>query len=255
MRFAPAIALLFTAPALAEHSLLPDQAELLDLARHYALNYAASLPDFLCNQLVQRSEDPRGDGRWRPLDTLNIKVSYFDHKEEYKLIEVDGRPTVVDYQFMGGTISTGEFGTRLLAVFAKPSKALFGWKGWAHVRHRKVAVFTYQIARENSGNVVQLGPVSTGPNAIVIAYHGEVAVDPETHAVLRVSLTGDLPPRFPITACHSWVEYDYREVAGHEYLLPVESQTGLSAGRYRSSNRIVFHEYRKFQTDATITFQ
>ena len=255
MRFAPAIALLFAAPVFAEHSLMPDQVEILELARHYALNYAASLPDFLCNQMVQRSEDQSGDGRWRLLDTLNIRVTYFGHKEEYKLVEVDGHPTVLDYQFVGGTISTGEFGTRLLAVFARPSKAIFGWKGWSRVRHHRVAVFTYYIARENSGNVVQVGPASEGPNSIVIGYHGEVAIDPQTHAVVRVSLTGDLPPKFPITACNSWVEYDYRDVAGGKYLVPVESETGLSAGRFRSSNRIVFQDYRKFQAEAIITFR
>ena len=255
MRIVPVIALLFAGLAFAEHPLVPDEAQLLESARHYALNYAASLPDFLCTQLVRRSEDPRGDGRWRLLDNLNIKVSYFGHREEYKLVEVDGRPTVQDYDFVGGTISTGEFGTRLLEVFARNSKAVFGWKGWSHVRRRRVAVFTYHIARENSANLVQIGLVRAGPNSTIIGYHGEVAVDPESHAVVRVTLTGELPPRFAITGCSSWVEYDYRSVAGSEYLLPVESQTSLQAGRYRSSNRIVFQDYRKFQTEATITFK
>jgi hypothetical protein len=239
----------------ADHPLKPDQAELLEAARRYALSYSSSLPDFLCDQIVHRSEDARGDGRWRQIDTLKIKVTYFGHHEEYKLMEVNQRPTVLDYRLLAGTVSTGEFGTQLLAVFAKGSHAEFGWKGWSHIGGRRGGVFTYRIAQEHSGYAVQFGAISAGPNMAVIGYHGEIAVDPESDAVLRVSLTGDMPPHFGITACASWVEYDYRDVAGNSYLVPVTAETSLASGRYKSANKIEFLEYRKFQTDATITFK
>ena len=255
MLFGPLLGLFWYTARAEQRPLTPEQAQILDGARSYALNYSASLPDFLCNQIVRRSEDLRGDGRWRQIDALNIKVSYFGHSEDYTLMEVNGRPSVLDYKLLGGTISTGEFGSRLLAVFARQSHTEFGWKGWSHVRHHRVAVFTYRVARENSANRVQVGTVGEGPNSVVIGYHGELSVDPESNAVMRVTLTGDLPPGFAINGCSSWVEYDYRTVAGRPYLLPVESETGLSAGRYKSSNHIEFQEYRKFQTDATITFK
>ena len=239
----------------AEHPLKPDQAELLEAARHHALSYASSLPDFLCDQIVRRSEDARGNGRWRELDILKIKVSYFGHHEDYKLLEVNHRPTVLDYMLIGGTVSTGEFGTRLLAVFARESRAEFAWKGWSHVHGRPVAVFTYHIAKEHSGYSVQFGAVPAGANVAVIGYHGEISVDPQSDAVMRVSLIGDMPPHFGISACASWVEYDYRDVAGRPYLLPVTAETSLTSGRYQSANKIEFQEYRKFQTDATITFK
>jgi hypothetical protein len=236
-------------------SLNPEQAELLEAARHHAFSYSASLPDFLCDQIVRRSEDLRGTGRWHDLDTLKIKVTYFGHHEDYKLMEVNQRPTVQDYKLLGGTISTGEFGTRLLAVFAKRSEAEFAWKGWTHVRGRLAGVFTYRIDKDHSGYSVQFGAVNAGPDVAVIGYHGEIAVDPQTHAVLRITLIGDMPRHFGITACASWVEYDYRQVAGSSYLVPVTAETNLTAGSYKSSNKIDFQEYRKFQSEATITFK
>jgi hypothetical protein len=170
-------------------------------------------------------------------------------------MEVNGKPTVLDYRNVGGAISTGEFGTRLYAIFTPQSGTEFTWKGWSHVRRRRVAVFTYRISKEKSQYGVQFGPVAAGPNAIVIGYHGEVSIDPETNTVLRQTLTGDIPPSFAITACSSWVEYDYREVAGKSYLVPVAAQTTLSSGRYRAANHIEFQEYRKFGTETTITFK
>jgi hypothetical protein len=238
-----------------EHPLNPEQVQLLEAARHYALSYSSSLPDFLCDQIVRRSEDPRGDGRWRQLDTLKIKVSYFGHREDYKLMEVNHRPSVVDYRLLGGAVSTGEFGTRLLAVFARASHTEFAWKGWTHIGGRRAGVFTYHIDKEHSGYKVQYGAVSEGPNAVVIGYHGEITVDSESDAVVRVTLVGDMPSHFGITACASWVEYDHRDVAGRDYLLPVAAETSLASGRYKAANKIEFQEYRKFQTDATITFK
>ena len=71
-----------------------------------------------------------------------------------------------------------------------------------------------------------------GPDATIVGYHGEVSVDPESNAILRQTLIGELPSGFRITECSSWVEYDYRPVAGNNYLLPVGSQTKLASGRY-----------------------
>jgi hypothetical protein len=249
---ATTLAVLLTA---AQARLTPDQEQLLAAARVYALHYSASLPDFLCTQIVHRSEDRMDNGRWRDLDTLNIKLSYSGHKEDYKLMEVNGKPTLLDYRNVGGAVSTGEFGSRLYAIFAPQSGTEFAWKGWSHVRRRRVAVFTYRISLEKSTYGLQFGPVPVGPNAMVIGYHGEVSIDPVSNTVLRQTLEGDIPMKFPITACSSWVEYDYRDVAGSSYLVPVAAQTTLASGRYRASNRIEFQEYRKFGTETTITFK
>ena len=137
-------------PARAQHPLDPEQTQLLEQARHAALTYSSTLPDFICNQVVQRSEDLNGNNRWRPLDVLTIRLSYAGHKEDYKLVEVNGRPTVLDYENAGGAISTGEFGSRLLSVFVPQSQTEFHWKGWTHVRKHRVAVFTYHVDEAHS---------------------------------------------------------------------------------------------------------
>src|ERR1035438_152386 len=91
---------LATVSATAQHAPAPlsdSESELLAEARHAALVYSTSLPDFICTQVVRRTSDPQGNGRWRVLDTLTIKLSYFEHREDYKLMLINGKATDVDY--------------------------------------------------------------------------------------------------------------------------------------------------------------
>ena len=263
MNLIPAVAALLVlglaeSSAIAQHPaappLAPEQAELLAQARHAALAYSESLPDFICTQVVRRTEYPRGDNRGRMLDTLTIKLTYFEHHEEYKLMLINGRATVLDYFNTGGALSTGEFGSRLLAVFHSRSAAEFAWKGPAKLRKRKVAVFTYHVPKETSSFRLQFGQVPVGPNNIVAAYHGEVFVDEETHMVLRLTQQAEIPAGFPISANASEIDYDYAPVGGKPFLLPVRAHVTTRSGNYKAENDVDFKEYRKFNTEATITF-
>jgi len=253
----PQIGLLvmLAASPLAAQELESEQSALIEQTRQAALRYSNSLPDFLCTQIVQRSQDVRGDGRWRSLDKLTVKLSYSDHREDYKLMQINGRDTLQDYLTVGGSLSTGEFGTRLFAVFDPRSHADFRWKGWGTLRKRKVARFSYRIAQEHTSFLIQYGADSKGPNAIVVPYHGEVFVDQETHMVLRLTQQAEIPDNFPISANEAWVEYEYADVGGKLYLLPVHAFSKTRSGRFVAENNIDFRDYRKFQIESNITFE
>ena len=66
-------------PAMAQE-LDAEQTELLEKAREAAMRYSDSLPDFICTEVVHRTEDPQGNGRSRLHDSLTVKLSYSDHK-------------------------------------------------------------------------------------------------------------------------------------------------------------------------------
>ncbi len=231
-----------------------EQAKLLQEARDESLAYSGSLPDFLCTETVKRRADPRGENRWRPIDTLTVRLSYSGHREDYKLMAIDGRRTTLDYLKAGGSLTTGEFGSRLIALFIPESKAEFEWKGWARVRGRRVAVWHYRIAKENSSFQLQAGAAQVGPDALVVAYRGEVSIDEQTHRVLRLTSQAEIPLGFPISESTSLVEYDFRKVGGKQFLLPVHAEARMRRGTYLSENEVEFSEYRKFETEATISF-
>ena len=247
-------ALLAAAASVSAQELDPDQSELLEKARGAAIRYSDSLPDFICTEVVHRSQDPMGNGRWRIMDTLTVKLSYSGHREDYKLMLINGKPTLLEYMFVGGSLSTGEFGTRLFSVFDPRSQAEFRWKGWTTLRKRRVARFSYRIVREHSIYKIQYGNAPVGPNVIIVPYHGEVFVDDETHMVLRLTQQAEIPQGFPISANESTVDYEFAAVGARQFLLPTHALVKTRSGRYAAENNVDFREYRKFQTETNITF-
>src|ERR1035441_1895628 len=240
------------APATAQQ-LEPEQASLLEQAREAALRDSNSLPDFLCTEVVRRIH-AQGHSGWRDLDTLTVKLSYFGHREDYKLIEIDGKPTLLEYEFVAGAVSTGEFGTRLYSVFDPRSHGDFRWKGWSTLRERRVARFSYRIARESSNYRLAYGPELAEQNAIVVAYHGDVYVDEETYMALRLTLWAEIPHGFRINSNESSVDYEFTAVGGKQYLLPSHAYSRAKSGRYAAENDVEFREYRKFQAESSVTF-
>src|ERR1035441_3199208 len=102
-----------------------EQAAIIEEVREYALNYSKSLPNFLSTQVVRRYQATAPGSRymrssepsWVQVDLLTLRLSYFDQKEEYKLIMHNNTPTTQDYKNVGGATSTGEFGSLLRDIF------------------------------------------------------------------------------------------------------------------------------------------
>src|SRR5262249_6641877 len=72
----------------------PDAAEqqkALAAAREYALDYSKRLPNFICTQVTRRYEDPSGLEFWQGQDTVVEKLSFFEQKEDYKLLFVNNK--------------------------------------------------------------------------------------------------------------------------------------------------------------------
>jgi len=250
-----AIVILACPLALCAQTMDSEQQAMLEETRTAALNYAKSLPDFLCTQTISRSEDVRSQNRWRLIDRLTIKLSYSGGTEDYKLTQINGRPTNLSLLESGGAVSTGEFGTRMAAIFDARTHAEFHWAGWSTLRKARVARFAYEVDSQHTAYILEYGAPNTREHKSTIApYHGEIFVDPETHMVLRLTQTAEVPKNFPITHNDCWVEYDYAEVAGKRYLLPSRAFTRMRSGIYTTENNIQFVDYRKFQTETSISF-
>jgi hypothetical protein len=84
---------------------------------------------------------------------------------------------------------------------------------------------------------------------------GQVYIDPETHAVLRLTRTAtDLPGDFPVILASSQLDYDYGEVGGKRFFLPTHATVRIDTRFVRTRNHVEFSNYRKFAGESTITF-
>src|SRR5205814_278173 len=95
---------------------------------------------------------------------------------------------------------------------------------------------------------------ANGTNGIFVAILGETFVAADIANIFHVSQIGEMPLGFPIRESATTIEYDYAAVGGREYLLPRHAEVVMAAGRIKTRNVAAYKEYRKFQTDAAISF-
>jgi hypothetical protein len=226
----------------------------IEKSRAIALDYARSLPNFVCTETVRRYSDTRGRGQWVPEDTLTVKLSYFEQKEQHQLTLIDGKPTGQVYETLTGARGMGEFGGTLHGIFDPASAAQFRWESWKNVRKHRVAVYNYVVDQSHSRYMMETGSLSNIHKAIV-AFHGVIEIDSETGQVLHFTYIADRIPReLSLNSTRTTVDYDFADVGGRDYLLPASSETVMVTPRIQMKNQMTFTEYRKFGSESTITF-
>ncbi len=229
-----------------------EERKIIEDARQYALGYVKRLPDFICTQVTRRYVDPSGLEFWQRDDVITARLTYFEQKEDYKVVLINSRPTDVSYDRLGGSTSTGEFGSLLKEVFDPETRADFRWERWATLRGRRMHVFAYRVLRSNSKWHVSYERRLD----IVPGYNGLVYVDRDTRAVMRVTLEAqDIPSDFPVQQAGTTLDYDYAEISGQRYILPLRAVVRMRAGKFLSKNEVEFRMYRKFGAEAIIKFE
>lgn len=236
---------------------LIEQGKIIAAAREYALNYSKQLPNYLCLEVVRRAfdnnvNDAPGSEQWRSDDTVVMRLSYFEQKEDYKIVTVNNR-TAEDKSVdsLGGVTSTGEFGTMLKEIFAPQSEARFDWDHWAKLRGRKMYAFSYDIDQAHS----QFSIVWEKTDKVVPAYRGLVYIDVDTNMIMHVTQEPyDIPRTFPVRASKEVLDYDFQKIGDGEFLVPLKVVMTSRTTKYLSKNEIEFRLYQKFGADTTIKF-
>jgi hypothetical protein len=232
-----------------------DQRRIVHETQQIAMNYSRSLPDFFCTEVVKRFDDARGSLQLR--DTLEIKLTFFEGKEDYRVLTVNGRPNIRTLDEVGGSTSKGEFASMLNSIFTGESKAVLQWDHWTTVRKRVAHVYAFRIKAENSSYHISFRYTGRfGSQGVKVGQHGYVYIDRETNQVLRIVSEADtIPKNFPIQHSSTTLDYDFVDVGGRQFLLPLRADVSMSTDRLNTRNLVEFHGYRKFSGESTITFQ
>ena len=188
-----------------------------------------------------------------------------------------------------GLSSWGEFGPVLEILILDASKGKLGWSRWGQYNGKLVAVFQFSIPQSISHYNVQYknrhngetvgayygaGGNSSGldksPGSEIVrevaGYHGLLTIDPETGAVLRVSIEADLPATSGLQKAAMMVEYAPVHIGDSEHICPVHSVTlSLVRDVYKESptaglaniidlqlNDVQFRDYRRFGSEAKL---
>jgi hypothetical protein len=225
----------------------------LEETRKVVRDYLDELPDFICQQEVQRYIDYDGTGAWDKADTLVYELTYNRKRETYKPINSIGRPLTRPLEESRGAYSTGDFASGLAALFDSDTRAVFKPAGKERLGNRQTLLYDFRVPQESSKLTVK----AEGAPQIVAGYSGTIWVDAETKRVLRIDqAVDDLPKGYPVTHSESSVDYDMIKLRGLdvEFLLPIKAELVIGNRRERQNSRnlIYFKFYRKFETDVKI---
>lgn len=213
----------------------------------------------MCTRTTHRYDDLLRS-EIQPRDTTSSELTY------NRGLESDA-PRIVDRPICGtvpeGLTSYGEFGSIIAALFADGG-APMTWSHWETADGRLSAVFAYSIDRAHSNYTVTWCCKVEGrvrvPDQIKTAYEGQISVDPDTGAIVRVTRNAVTPHFFPNHRTDTVVEYGRVEVDGHSYLCPArsvivaESLRAGTADTIRYANEMVFTGYHKFVANSVLSF-
>jgi hypothetical protein len=231
-----------------------EQGKILDEAREWVMNYTKNLPNFICVQVTRREVDASGKGSaWHLTDTITAKLTYNGQREDYEVILRNNQPlTNVKMEELGGTTSSGEFGTMTKEIFEVESNTHFEWDHWGTLRGRRAYVFAYDIEQPYSRYHIEEKDTK---QAVVPAYRGLVYIDRDTKMITKITLNPyNMPPDFPIQEVHVTLDYDFAKIGDGDYMLPLKAVLTSRASRIATKNEIEFRLYRKFETGSTIKF-
>ena len=153
----------------------------------------------------------------RSTGTYSAVVTYRDGQEVREAVAGNG--TKKDQPPVGLTTS-GEFGPILVVVIGDAARGRVSWLRWEQGASEPVAVLGYSVPQGQSNFKVTM---SEGEkiDEVYPGYHGEIAIDPATGEILRISAVADLPPPHERMQNALLVEYAPVTIGGRSYVCPV----------------------------------
>ena len=240
----------------------PDAAgeqQMLDAARAYSVETLSRLPNFFVTRSTTRFDDGAQVlklGGWpvragmHSVGATTRQITFRDGKEVADpSAEATASVTSTDE---AGLRSWGEFGPALMVVLTDMAKRKVSFSHWEQVSGVLAAVFHYQVPRESSHYAVTysfsreqvMGRNSYGyggrdrsaqqlanaPRASEVqafsetpSYHGSIAIDPATGAVLRLTIEAELRAGDPLLRAATAIEYAPVIIGDRQYICPSRS--------------------------------
>jgi hypothetical protein len=206
---------------------LAGQRLMLSKTFDYLQKTIPKLPDFFATRSTAAYEEPAikdgqtwktavGDRGLRWASNSSVTVLYRNGYEVVDLGPVK-RKKQAKYERMLNT--EGTFGPILSVVILDAARSALGWSHWEQGADGPLAVFRYKVPKEQSHYAVTYRGIKSDGDGLenvqrLIGYHGEVAINPESGAIMRMTVEGDLDPRLPILRSSILVEYGPVEIGG-----------------------------------------
>ncbi|MDE3187991.1 MAG: VWA domain-containing protein [Acidobacteriota bacterium] len=271
-----------------------SQRKIMAMAVDYAVKTIRNLPNFIATQDTIHFEDTpsvqRADASitlYAPLHAVGRYTSTILYRDGREVVDSGTKKDRKQGSAAPSLATSGVFGPILGTVLVDAGQGKIVWSHWEQGAAGPVAVFSFAVPTKESHYQVEFccvpGNFSDGVFQEFSGYHGEIAVDPVSGAILRLTLKADLRPSAPLATSDILVEYGPVEIGGTTYVCPVKSisvtrappaaptlqnyrgslldnngSTGWSAeGKNRERlqtllNDVVFEQYHVFRAEARV---
>jgi hypothetical protein len=258
---------------------LNEQRRMIALTVDYLGKTLPRLPDFYASETIVRyngspptgglrKRTPQDDSSWREVGSSKVVVTYRDGKEVVDPHESGKHPSHPEGE---GLITRGTFGPILNTVIVDAAHGKTTWDRWERGSTGTLAVFRYRVPENQSHYSAAFHGFSgdKGDAGQATEYHGEVAIDPATGTILRLTVQADPQLGSPIFEGDIMVEYGPVEIGGKTYTCPIRSVSisldaeGLSDGmgpfglsvrtpEATLLNDVTFEDYHLFRSSSRI---
>lgn len=191
-------------------------------------------------------------------DPVSTIVTYRDGNE---VPDSPSQPAAKPAPPVVGLTTRGEFGPILSVVIDDAAHGKVFWSHWERGPSGPLAVFRYLVHQEESHFLV----IGGGNFARHPSYHGQIAIDPGSGNILRITMVSDFKPPFQPSVSAILVEYGPVEIGNAIYLCPIKGVAiakvptpgvAVSAGDaipfQTSVNDVAFTEYHVFRSELRI---
>lgn len=273
----------------------PDSAtqeRMLELASEYVKNTTTRLPNFTATRVTTHFEDTpaqqsiyasrmnvlgsgtrgmRGTGitvnstEYKSLHSTGSSSTTVAYQDGYEVHDTDAEPGKRPSRPSTSLTTNGEFGPILSRVMGDAMRSEVTWQRWEQGASEPVAVFRYVVPGEQSNFLVGI-PAEGKIEDVYPGYHGEIAIDPATGAILRISVVAELPAPYDAMQTAILVEYAPVTIGERSYICPVRgvafskvpTANGPAASQGSANdvqtqvNDVVFTDYHLFRSEARI---
>lgn len=239
----------------------PDAAaqhHMLSLISAYLNTTIRKLPDLFANRkMVRYQETPMfleggEDVNYQPLHVTDSSTTTVRYRNGFEITETrpprrkHNDPELITYGVFGPALN------EVAEAIDKPGALI--WNRWEQGAAGYLAVFRYFVPADKSLYQVWLCclPDGDGTEAYqrYAGYHVDIAVDPDSGAVLRLQIQVDLKSTVPMSRSGIMIEYGPIAIGGKTYICPLRSVSIMRSRSVRvlSEWDVSFRTYGPYET-------
>ena len=266
-----------------------ERDRMLRKAVDFASGTMHHMPDFLATRVTRRFDnrpEVASMSGWFPAQTelqfqgtTSQKITYQNGDEVPDAVANPGGPAHGDQSSLTDLTTRGEFGPALVVALTDASHGATTWSHWETIDGTVAAVYRFQVPEDSSHYSVNfcwlLQPLSSPsrrmsePDRATTncyrgkpAYHGTLAIAPDSGAIMRITIESELPHSISLARAAMSIQYGAVEIGGRSYICP-QLCVAISLVRYEPTstvpsrsilriNETTFTDYHRFGSTSRI---